>query len=157
MHRAKGFTLIELMIVVVVVAIIAAVALPSYTQYIKRGKIQEATSTLADLRVKMEQYYMDNRRYSTDAGGGTCGIGANPVTTLNLKVKYFTFSCTPGDTKAGVGDQSYVITASGVASEGMTGFTFTINQSNDKKTTSVGTGWTLPSTNCWVQKKNGQC
>ena len=157
MHRAKGFTLIELLIVVVVISIIAAIALPSYTQYIKRGKIQEATGMLADMRVKMEQYYMDNRRYSTDAAGGTCGIGNSPATTLNLKVKYFTFSCAPGDTKAGVGDQSYVITAAGVASEGMSGFAFTINQANVKKTTGVGTGWTLPSGDCWVQKKNGQC
>lgn len=152
MHQAKGFTLIELLIVVAVLAIIASIAVPSYTQYITRGKIQEATSTLADLRVKMEQYYMDNRRYSTDAGGGTCGIGNNPVTTLNLQVKYFTFACAPGTNKAGVGDQSYTSTATGAG-----GFTFTIDQGNVKKTTAVASGWTLPASDCWVQKKNGQC
>jgi len=152
MHQARGFTLIEILIVVAVLAIIAAIAVPSYTQYITRGKIAEATSTLADLRVKMEQYYADNRRYSTDAAGGTCGIGANPVATLNLQVKYFTVSCVPGTNKAGVGDQSYVISATGAD-----GFTFTINESNVKKTTAVKTGWTLPATDCWVQKKNGSC
>jgi type IV pilus assembly protein PilE len=154
MHQAKGFTLIELMIVVVVVAILASIAVPSYTQYITRGKIQEATSTLANLRVKMEQYYMDNRRYSTDAAGGTCGVpDMSPTVTPTgySKLSYFTVACVPGTNKAGVGDQSYVITATGE------GFTFTINQANVKKTTAVKTGWTLPSADCWVQKKNGQC
>jgi type IV pilus assembly protein PilE len=152
MHQARGFTLIELLIVVVVLAIIASIAVPSYTQYITRGKLQEATATLADLRVKMEAYYADNRRYSTTAGGGTCGIGADPVATLNLKVSYFAFACASGTNKAGVGDQSYTITATGAD-----GFTFTIDQSNTKKTTAVKTGWTLPSSDCWVQKKNGSC
>ena len=47
---------------------------------------------LGDLRVKMEQYYQDNRRYSTTTGGGTCGIpGGNTPTVVNAR--YFTFTC----------------------------------------------------------------
>jgi len=49
-----GFTLIELMITVAVVGILAAVAFPSYTNYIRRGKIAEAQSTLSDLRLRAE-------------------------------------------------------------------------------------------------------
>ena len=162
MRLDRGFTLIELLITVAVVAILAAIALPSYRQYITRGKIQEATATLADLRTKMEQYYMDNHRYGTaTAAGSPCGIGANPVTTLNLQVKYFTYSCLT-DTKSpsvatAAGDQSYTVTATGIASQGMGLFKFTIDESNVKQTVGVPADWTLPGTNCWVQRKNGSC
>ena len=68
---------------------------------------------LADLRVKMEQYYMDNRRYSTTTGGGTCGIpGGNSPTTPGTK--YFTFTCASTAANA-AGDQQYTLTATGVA------------------------------------------
>ena len=79
MRGQRGFTLIELMIVIAVIAILAAIALPSYNDYIRRGKIAEGTSGLADLRVKMEQWYQDNRTY---VGG--------PCTTTS---RYFTFAC----------------------------------------------------------------
>jgi prepilin-type N-terminal cleavage/methylation domain-containing protein len=72
MQHERGFTLLELMIVVVVVAVLAGIALPSYSDYMLRGKFSEATGNLADLRVKMEQAYGDNRRYNDPiAGVGT--------------------------------------------------------------------------------------
>ena len=61
MGKQRGFTLIELMVVVVVIGILAAIGYPSYTDYIRRGKIAEATATLGDWRTKMETYYLDNR------------------------------------------------------------------------------------------------
>ena len=76
----KGFTLIELMIVVVVIGILSAIAMPAYTDYVKRGKAAEATATLADMRIKMEQFFQDNRTYI----GGACA----PTST----VKYFTYT-----------------------------------------------------------------
>jgi len=155
MHRQKGFTLIELMIVVAIIAILAAIALPSYTEYVVRGKITEATATLSDLRVKMEQYYMDNRRYSTTAGGGTCGLAGGNSPTV-AQAKYFTYTCSSGGTTA-AGDQTYTLTASGSTTQGMTGFRFTIDESNTKRTAAVGSGWTVPASNCWVQKKGGTC
>ena len=74
LHR--GFTLIEVMIVVAIVAILATVALPAYTDYLRRGQIPEAFTYLSDYRVKMEQYYQDQRMY----GVGTC---ANAASTWN--------------------------------------------------------------------------
>ena len=164
MRRAEGFTegftLIELMITVVIIAVIAAIALPNYTDYVTRSKFSEAHGQLADLRVKMEQYYMDNRRYSTNAGGGTCGIpGGNAPTTLGTR--YFTYACAPAAPNA-AGDQQYVVTASGVAAQGLAGISFTINQAN-ARTTAVtggsqmaGKGYGANGT-CWVVKKPSLC
>src|SRR2546425_8114960 len=75
MQRPTGFTLIELMVAVAIVAILAAVALPNYTDYVRRGKIQEATSALLAMRVKTEQYFQDNRQYPT---GGCVALPAVP-------------------------------------------------------------------------------
>jgi len=73
----SGFTLIELMVVVAIVAILAAVALPAYNDYVTRSKLTDAVTGLSDFRVRMEQFYQDNRRY--DGGGlGGCGAAAAP-------------------------------------------------------------------------------
>ncbi|HEY2336990.1 MAG TPA: type IV pilin protein [Burkholderiales bacterium] len=140
MRKQRGFTLIELMVTVAVIAILAAVALPSYSDYVKRGKIQEATTNLLAVRTKLEQYYQDNRRYD---GGCTAGMPANQ--------KYFGLACT----FAASPSQTYTVTATG--QQDMNGFTYTIDQANTRSTTHVPTGWSLPSTNCWATKKSGQC
>lgn len=142
MKLQKGFTLIELMITVVVVAILASIALPSYSNYVKRGNITEATTNLASTRVQMEQFYQDNRKY--DNGAGACGV------TMPAG-KYFTVSCAPGAAPS----QSYLITATGTGS--MAGFTYTIDQSNAKQTTAAPTGWGPTSTTCWITKQGGAC
>lgn len=135
MKRNRGFTLIELMIVVAIVAILAAVALPAYGDYVKRGKITEAIAVLADMRVKIEQYYADNRTYV----GYACTPTASP--------KAFAISCTIPDAN------TYEIKATGSAGEDMSGFVYTINQSNVRGST---TPWG-DQANCWVMRKGGQC
>jgi type IV pilus assembly protein PilE len=156
MRQSKGFTLIEIMVVVAIVAILAAIAIPSYTDYVTRSKLQEATTNLSDLRVRMEQYYLDNRRYSATAAGGICGIpGGNTPAVANPR--YFTYACASATLQAGVGDQSYTITATGAAAQGMGGFVLTINQANTRRTAGVGAGWTVPAADCWVRRKGGEC
>ena len=62
--KLSGFTLIELMITVAILAIIAAVAIPSYTSYVDRGKRAEARTALLDIAARQERYYSNKRKYT---------------------------------------------------------------------------------------------
>jgi type IV pilus assembly protein PilE len=162
MQHKKGFTLVELMVTVAVVAILAGIALPSYNDYVLRSKFVEATGNLADLRVKMEQYYADNRRYSSDVGGATCGIPGVPDgnTPTASDARYFTYQCAPGNV-TGLGAQQFVLTANGVAAQGLGGISFTVNHANAKTTVVTG-GSDMASKGyaggaCWVRKKPAEC
>lgn len=137
-EKNSGFTLIELMITIAIVGILAAVAMPMYSDYVRRGKVPEATSALAAMRIQMEQYYQDNRNYGTDPN---CGVAA-------LTSENFTYECELGAT-----DQSYTVTATGSAARGTDSMTYTINQAG----TRTSTAWGSSSPSCWIAKKGGAC
>jgi type IV pilus assembly protein PilE len=137
--RVRGFTLIELMITVAVVALLATIALPSYTAYLTRGKIADAVASLADYRVKMEQYFQDNRNYGT--ASASC-----PVTAATSQ--YFTFSCLVGAATPSV---SYTATATSIAGALGTAtgdYTYSINESNAKDTSKFKGAAVTKS--CWL-------
>jgi type IV pilus assembly protein PilE len=151
MKTIKGFTLIELMITVAVIGILLKIGLPAYTDYVKRGKLVEGTSTLSDARVKMEQFYNDNRTYAPASVALTAANGCPTAVPIPAATTNFTYAC--GNLAA----TSYTITATGIGS--LNGFTYTIDQDNAKKTTNAPAGWaapTMPAT-CWIGKKGGAC
>lgn len=141
----KGFTLIEVLVVIAIIGILSSIALPSYTEYVLRGKLTDAPNALSDARVRMEQAYSDNRTY---AGGGTGGCGVAIPNT-----EFFTMTCVPS-----AGGQSYVVTATGIATQGVSGFAYTINNQNIRTTVSWGSNWGTPpagpAARSWLVKKS---
>ena len=67
MKDQKGFTLIELMIVIAIIGILAAIAIPQFNAYRKRSYNSSAVADLRNAATAQEAYYVDNSRYcSTD-------------------------------------------------------------------------------------------
>lgn len=143
MKTQKGFTLIELMVVVAIVGILASIAIPAYTSYVLRGKLTEATTELSTMRVKLEQYFQDNRSYE-----GACAAGT--VAPLPAG-KYFTYTCPTLTASA------FTVTATGVGARGTDGFVYTVDQDNTKQTTDAPAGWGAMPVSCWVTKKGEAC
>ena len=151
--RIKGFTLIEVMVVIAIIAILAAIALPSYSTYLTRSKLTEAQNALSAFRVQMEQFYQDNRNYGTTTCGTTVG-GAQSVPDPSAGLKYFgSYVCTL--TSAG---QAYNVTLSGLAGTPTAGFTFYIDNQNNQQTTAVPSAmWGTAPVSCWVVRQGGGC
>src|SRR4030088_432992 len=84
--RAKGFTLIELMITVVVIAILAAVALPAFNSQIRKSRRPEARNALLDLSGRAERLYSANNSYLNSTT-----LQLNP-TDLGYQVTAFPFT-----------------------------------------------------------------
>lgn len=65
--KISGFTLIELMITVAIVGILVSIALPSYREYINRGKRAQARSEVLRAEGWLERFYTENNRYTNNA------------------------------------------------------------------------------------------
>ena len=61
----KGFTLLELMIVVAVIAILAMIALPMYAEQVRKGKRAEAVQAIGDIQLRQERWRADHSTYAT--------------------------------------------------------------------------------------------
>ncbi len=81
--RQAGITLIELMMVLTIVAILGAIAVPSYTQYTRRAHRTDAKTALLRLATNQERFYLQNRRYGTNAELAALGFPNNPPRSDN--------------------------------------------------------------------------
>lgn len=144
MRCTKGFTLIEVMVVVAIIAILAAIAIPNYADYVTRSKVTDAVSGLSEMRVRMEQYFNDNRTYV-----GACT--ANTVAPLPAPTANFVFACPAVSLTA----TTYFVTATGQGS--MAGFSYAVDQSNIRSSLMVAPSTWIGNANCWVLKKDGSC
>ena len=101
---ARGFTLIELMIVVAVVAILAAIAVPSYAEHVRKSRRAQAKADLVEYAAAAERYHTVNNTYvGYNFPNGTNTIqspregGAAAYTlTMNTAARTFTLTATAG-------------------------------------------------------------
>ncbi|HFA3931471.1 TPA: pilin, partial [Neisseria gonorrhoeae] len=78
----KGFTLIELMIVIAIVGILAAVALPAYQDYTARAQVSEAILLAEGQKSAVTEYYLNNGKWPADNGA------AGVASSSSIKGKY---------------------------------------------------------------------
>lgn len=122
LRRSAGFTLIELMIVVVIIGILSAVALPSYKEYVRKGRRADAQQHLMALAQANQQHFLDTRAYTATASD----LMATPSTvatyyTLGITVSDgpppgFSIRAVPQGDQAGDGCGTLTITQSGARS-----------------------------------------
>ncbi len=90
----RGFTLIELMIVVVVISVLAAIALPSYKYYITRSKRAAARTAIQNMAQQQERYFTQNTTYLAVASGSTTASGWVNYVGDSYSTRYYDMTVT---------------------------------------------------------------
>ena len=126
--QQKGFTLIELMIVVAVIAILAAIAYPSYQEYVRRTKRVDMQSTMLDIAAQIQRYKIANFKVTgatpSDVGIATAyptqgtalyEVSLSPIdnTTKKLTLQTWTLTAKPKAGSAQQGDGHLVLNYKG--------------------------------------------
>jgi len=88
----KGFTLIEVMIVVAIIGILAAIAYPSYDEYVKRGNRTEGQAFLSDVAARQERHFSQNNTYITN----NTNIAKLGLTSANSPTSKYTVALAGG-------------------------------------------------------------
>ncbi|WP_323847382.1 type IV pilin protein [Microbulbifer magnicolonia] len=122
MNKQRGFTLIELMIVVAIVAILAGIAWPSYQEHVRSAKRADAQGALMGLAQAMERHFTQNGTYiGADDGSGVPTIfaseapldGSNKVYNLVINPTATSYTLTAVAKNGQVGDGNLQLSSSG--------------------------------------------
>lgn len=132
MKKTRGFTLIEVMIVIVIIAILAAIAVPSYQTYVTKSKIKEAQSNLIALSLSAENFYQRSLSFPSTTLANTAALkGSSVFKTWNPSSDAFSYQYVSTD------GASYTLTATGLDSR-LSGCTLTLNNQGIRTVASCG-------------------
>ncbi|MBK6006093.1 type IV pilin protein [Ramlibacter ginsenosidimutans] len=90
MNRVRGFSLIELMVVVAVIGLLASIALPSYTRYVLRSHRSSAITGVLDVASRQARYYTTNNTYTTSMTA--LGYPVDPMPLTDSSNRYYDLS-----------------------------------------------------------------
>ena len=131
----KGFTLIELMIVVAIIGILAAVAIPAYQDYVVKAKLSKVASSVDPVKLAVAMFIQENGSAPAAASNWTSlGLGTGPTPTT--EVASYTVT-------AGTGAIVATLCASCIKS-GIDGATITFTPATGADATTA-TAWTVSS------------
>jgi type IV pilus assembly protein PilE len=144
--RHRGFTLIELMIVVVIASILVGIAVPSYTSQVRKSRRTDARNALMDIASREERYLSVTNSYSaipTDVGYSGA---AWPQTLTN---QYYTVKVEVPNPNTPAVTNSFLVTATttGIQVGDTACATFTVNQIGQQK--ALDSGAVDATTTCW--------
>ena len=146
MNKSRGFTLVELMIVVAIVGIIAAVAVPNYIDYVRRGNVADMTSAMSDAKLRVEQRYADTRNYNIGTLCSEAGVDIQDNDRYKI-------SCVTPNAPIANPYQTYTITGTGKGN--IVNFVYTVTETGAKGST-LGAQWGGGSAGGrWVMKRGG--
>ena len=110
-NNSKGFTLIELMIVVAIIGILAAIAIPNFLKYQCKAKQSEAKANLGSIRVAQEAYYAEYDKYIDGVTGYGFAVKGTQRYTYNVTgATTAGFTATATATPANMANDAWTLT-----------------------------------------------
>ena len=137
--KSRGFTLVEVLIVIVIIGLLSSLALSSYGEYVRKARRADAKADLLELAQLIERNYTESHRFNRDAAGNNYALEFNQSPQQGRAFYNLSFAGTPTTT-------TYTIQAVPTGSQTKDGrcMTLTLNQAGVRTVSGSGT-----VADCW--------